>query len=163
MSMLLGSPAPPIDLPAVATGREFRLSDHRDRYVLLIFVAAYGAKATRDVVISVRRRYPEFDQLPIAIIIDMGMIPKLLHRTVTGFMEAAYREAAAQIPPGFKADDHLILLPDWSGSITREYAIKEISNEVHLVLVSPQGNIAAAYRGRDASNDMLTHLQKVMG
>ena len=113
-------------------------------------------------VISVRRHYPEFEQLPIAIIIDMGMIPKLLHRTVTGFMEAAYREAAAQIPPGYKADEHLILLPDWSGSITRDYSIKQIGNEVQLVIVSPQGNIVAAYQGRDALNNTLTHLQKVM-
>lgn len=160
--MLVGSPAPSINLPAVATGLQFRLSDHRDRHVLLLFVSAYGAKATRDVVISVRRHYPEFEQLPIAIIIDMGMIPKLLHRTVTGFMEAAYREAAAQIPPGYKADEHLILLPDWSGSITRDYSIKQIGNEVQLVIVSPQGNIVAAYQGRDALNNTLTHLQKVM-
>lgn len=144
------SQPPHLELEAVASGRRFTLSDYRDRTVLLIFVSAYEARSTRDVVIPVRQQFPDFDRLPIAIVINLRSVPKLLRGTVTRFMSAAYQEAAADIPSEYDPADHLILLPDWTGTVTRTFSIDHSVATLHLVVIDPDHKIGGTFYGKGA-------------
>ncbi len=157
--MQIGAPAPQLALQAVASGRQFNLTEFRDRHVLLIFVSAYEARSTREVVIAVRQQFPEFQRLPIAIVINLRPVPRLLRRTVNNFMESAYREAAADVPPGFNPADHLILLPDWTGGVTNTYGINHSTASMYLVLVGPDSKITGAFHGQDATDKAIDFLR----
>lgn len=153
--MQIGTQAPHLDLEAIATGRRFILSEYRDRTVLLIFVYAYEARSTRDVVITVRRQFPDYNHLPIAIVINLSVVPRLLRGTVTGFMKAAYQEAAADIPSEYNPADHLILLPDWTGAITRNYGINHSVSALHLVVIDAEQKIGGAFYGKGATERVI--------
>ncbi len=157
-----GSIAPTFALEAVGSGRVFQLGAYRGRHVLLVFISGFAARNSRDIVIGVRRHFPDFDLLPLAIIINLAAVPGLFRGAVKGIMESAYRDAAGEIPPGYNADEHLILLPDWSGKITSAYSFNDSGNEIHLVCVSPEGKILADFHGPDAVNNTLALLQRVL-
>jgi hypothetical protein len=159
--MQIGEPAPQLDLQAVATGRRFDLGLYHDRTVLLIFVSAFEARSTRDVVIPIRQQFPEFNRLPIAIIINLKPVPKLLRTTVSSFMEAAYREAAADVPPGFNPADHLILLPDWTGAVTNKYGINHSKAGMYLLVIGRGNKLTGAFHGPEATNRAINLIRTI--
>lgn len=156
---LKGRPAPHFVLKAIASGRIFNLAGHAGRPVLLLFVDHHTARATREVVISLRQRYPDFDQLPVALVVDLRIIPAPLRGTAERFMESAYRQAATEVPGGFDPADHLILLPDWNGDVVGAYGIGNVSRHMQLVLIGPDGIVRATYHGPEPAR----HALKLVG
>ena len=150
-----GQQAPPFKLKAVATGRIFQPADHAGRPVLLIFVDHNTGRASQDVVVALRRKYPEYHLLPIALIVDARIVPRLARGIAEGMMEKGFREAAAEIPKGYDPADHLILLPDWTGETVRAYGVGNVSREIALVLIGPDGRVAATYHGPDPARAAL--------
>lgn len=121
------------------------------RPVLLLFVDYNTGRATREVVISLRQHYPDFSKLPIALIVDLRVVPKLLRGTATRIMEVAYKQAAGEIPTGYDPSEHLILLPDWTGEIFDAYHVGAVNQYMKLVIIGPDGSVNATYQGPDAS------------
>lgn len=157
--MQKGFPAPKFKLTAVATGRNFDLKDFRSRYVLLLFVSPTNARSSREVVIRVRKAFPNFEQLPIAVVVNLHTVPRFFRGTVERIMESAYRDAAAEIPVEFDPADHLILLPDWEGTITNAYHADNSDREVHLRLVDPEGNMDMSLAGMPSIDPLISHLK----
>jgi hypothetical protein len=149
------SPAPDFTLVAVATKRQFRLSSFRGRPVLLIFADANTARQSREVVVGLRQRYPEFARLVIAVVVDLRIVPGLLRGMAVGIMETAYRGAAAEVPSGHDPAEHLILLQDWDGKVSGRYLSGELNRHVQLALVDRDGLLAATYAGDDPATAAL--------
>lgn len=158
-----GQPAPAFSLKAIASGRVFRPADHLGRALLLVFVDHNTGRAAQAIVETLRRRYPDHRQLAIALVVDARVVPRLLRGVAEGIMESSYREAAAAVPAGFDAADHLILLPDWSGDVVRAYRIGNVSREIALVLIGPDGIVQAGYHGPDPASRALGLAQSVLG
>ena len=70
--------------------------------MLLVFVSGLAARNSRDIVVGIRRHFPDFDPLPLAVIINLAAVPRLVRGTVKSFMESAYRDAVGEIPSGYK-------------------------------------------------------------
>lgn len=104
---------------------------------------------------GVRRSIPDAEQLPLALIVDLRVVPRLLRGTAERFMEGAYKEAASEVPDGYDPADHLILLPDWTGAVFGAYGVGDVSRFPHLVLVSPEGRIVASVQGADSVSAVL--------
>ena len=158
-----GQPAPPFSLKAVATGRIFRPADYLGRAVLLIFADHNTGRSTQVVVERLRRRYPQFERLAIALVIDTRIVPRLFRGAVEGLMEKEYRQAAAAIPSGYNPADHLILLPDWNGEVTRAYHATDLNRAIHLVLIGPDGTVQSEYHGADPATRALEMAQALLG
>lgn len=150
ISTLIGKPAPQFSLNAIASGRAFRLADYKGKPVLLLFVDYNTGRSTREVVISLRQKYPEFERLPIALLVDLRVVPRLLRGTAARFMETAYKQAAGEVPAGYDPADHLILLPDWSGNVFDAYHVGQVNQQMQLVVIGPDGDIQSAYQGPDS-------------
>lgn len=158
-----GQPAPPFSLKTVATGRIFKPADYRGRAVLLIFADHNTGRSAQSVVERLRRRYPQFERLAIALVIDTRIVPRLLRGMAEGRMEKEYREAAAAIPQGYDPADHLILLPDWNGEVTRAYGAADLGRHLHLFLIGPDGLIKADYHGSDPATRAPEMVQALLG
>lgn len=146
---LIGKPAPFFSLKAIASGRNFRLADFKGKPILLLFVDYNTGRSTREVVISLRQEYPDFGRLPIALVVDLRIVPRLLRNTATHFMEIAYKQAAGEVPAGYDPADHLILLPDWSGEVFSAYQVGQVDKQIKLVIIDPDGVIKGSYQGPD--------------
>ncbi len=158
-----GQPASPFSLKTVATGRVFKPADYLGRAVLLIFADHNTARSSQAVVEKLRRRYPQFERLAIAVVIDARIVPRLFRGAVEGFMEKEYRETAAAIPQGYDPADHLILLPDWNGEITRAYGAAELGRHLHLFLIGSDGLVKGQYYGPDPAARALEMTQALLG
>lgn len=158
--MRTNSPAPVFTLKAIASGRIFRLDQHLGRPVLLLFVDHNTGRKTREPVITIRQQYPDFTEVPIAIIVDLHVIPKLFQGTAERFMESAYHTAAAEVPSGFDPADHLVLLPDWRGQVPRAYGIGDVSKQICLVMVNSDGTIHDKYQGPKLAERALAFLKR---
>ncbi len=158
---ILNQPAPQFLLPTVATGRTFDLAAYRGRPVILLFVDQYTARATRDVVIPLRFRIPSHELLPIAIVVDLSVIPKMLRGLAESFMERAYHEEAADVPPGFDPADHMMLLPDWDGEVSKLYGVGDTSKQIYIVGVDSEGIVHGAYQGPDPAEQALSFLKSM--
>mgnify|MGYP000872951219 FL=1 len=134
-------------MKAVASGRVFQPADYLGRPVLLVFVDHNTGRAAQEIVVGLRRRYPNFARLAIALVVDARVVPRLVRGVAEGMMAAAYREVSAQIPAGHDPADHLILLPDWSGDVVLAYGVCDLSKQVALALIGPDGRVAANYHG----------------
>lgn len=144
---LAGQAAPPFAMKAVATGRTFSPADHKGKPVLLLFANHNTGRATQGIVETVRRRYPHYARLPIALVIDARIVPRLFRGVAEGQMEKEYRETAAQVPTGFDPADHLILLPDWKGEVAKAYHAGDLDHHVKLVVIGADGRVQAEYQG----------------
>ena len=77
-------------------------------------------------------------------------------------MEKEYRQAAAAIPSGYDPADHLILLPDWNGEVTRAYRAADLGQAVHLFLIGPDGLTRGQYHGPDPAARALEMVQALL-
>jgi peroxiredoxin len=143
--------APDFSLTAVATKRVFKLSAYRGRAVVLVFVDINSARQSREIVVELRRRYPEFARLAIAVVVDLRLVPSLLRGMAEGIMVTAYRGAAAEVPSGHDPAEHLILLQDWDGKVSRAYAAGDVSRRVRLVVIDADGRVRASESPADAA------------
>jgi hypothetical protein len=154
-----GTPAPPFELVAAYTKRKFGLLACQGRPLLLIFISYQTRQLVRDVSLAVRERFPSADQVLVANLINLDFVPGLVRGTAERMMVAELKEAVKQLPPGFNPHDHLILLPDWKGSVFKAYQIGHLGDQVALVLVDSQGMIRGSYRGKDPANAAVALLE----
>lgn len=160
---VVGQSAPPFALKAVATGRLFSPADYRGRVVLLLFADQHTGRGTQAVVEQLRRAYPRFEQLVIALVIDARVVPRLFRGTAEGMMEREYRETARQIPQGYDPAEHLILLPDWKGEVVAAYGVGDLSRHAHAVCLGPDGVVRGEYSGPDAVKGALELVRAQLG
>lgn len=130
---------------------------------MLLFADYSTATVARQTLEAVRRQFPDHNQLAIAIVIDLLMVPRFLHGAAERFIEGAYRDAAKEIPEGYDPADHLIMLPDWSHKIATGYGIDNVGQYPAVVLIDPQGQIAAAFQVPDAARATVGLLREKLG
>lgn len=157
-----GAPAPAFRATAVGSERVFSTRDHQGAPILLIFLDANTSRAVRDVVRGIRLEYPDPTTVMVANVIDLRIVPRLLRGTVKGMMKSALKEARREIPAGFNPDDHLILLPDWSGQISDAYRVPSVSRQVALVNIDGNGRVHGFYQGPNPQQAALDLINQVL-
>ena len=160
--MLTGKPAPLFNLTAVVTNRHFQLQAWQGQPVLLIFVDHRSAMQSRDITSAVRQVFPQHTEVIIASIANLRIVPRLMRGVAQGFMETAFHQAAAEIPPGYHPADHLIILPDWDGKVCQAYGVQDVSRQPTLVLVHGNGRVHATYQGPQPATSALDLLTGLM-
>lgn len=146
----VGTAAPGFDLTAVATKRRISPQSVQPTPLLLIFLEPNTAGQVPDIVKTIRKAHVDHNTLAVANIVDLRIVPRLLRGTVEGIMRSAYDQARKSVPAELDPADHLVILPDWSGSVTRAYRVPSTSREVALVLLDGHGRVHATYQGTNA-------------
>ena len=157
-----GTPAPPFELTAVLTYRKFGPSAGLGIPLLLVFISYSTRQAVRTIMQAVRERFPSASQVLVACLINLNFVPGLARSTATRMMEGELKEVVRHLPPGFDPHDHLILLPDWKGSVFKAYRVGHLDGEVALVMVDAQGLVASSYLGSDPARATLALLEAEM-
>ena len=152
-----GKPAPPFSLKAVVSERTIN-PQNTTGALLLIFHSYQTALIVGEVIQAVREEYPRFDQVLIASVSDMRIVPRLLRGTAKKIMRNAYKEAAKQIPPGQDPADHIIILPDWNGVVFKAYRVPDTNRQVALVLINESKVIQGSYLGAQPAQVALSLL-----
>jgi hypothetical protein len=74
-------------------------------------------------------------------------------------MKDSYRQAASTLPKEDDPADFVFILPDWDGSVTNAFGLKDTNKTAGVAVLGADGNIVGVSPGSDVSVvlNMLPH------
>lgn len=154
-----GQAAPDFLLTAVGSGRKLTLADCARRPLVMVFASQGTTAAVGAINSAVRARLPLADQVTVASVFDFGKVPPLFHRLIRMALKGAYKESAQGVPTGFDPADYVLILPDWSGQVSKAYGITGTEKSAAVVLVDRAGTLQAVFQGDDLAERTIGALQ----
>lgn len=158
-----GDRAPDFDLLAAGSGKRVMLRGNDGRPVVLIFHLQGTAPTARQINRAVRERYPDPDEVLVASVIDLSIVPPVYWMTVGIILGQAYEQAAAELPPETDPADYIVILPDWGGRVSRAYDARRTYRATAIVVVDENSNIAGSYQGEKPVETVLEILEELDG
>lgn len=142
-----GEAAPPFDLLAAGSGRRLSLEAASGRKLVLIFHLQGTAPTAQEINRAVRARYPSPDDVVVASVIDLSMVPPVYWMTVAMVLNGAYERARFELPLEVDPARFIMILPDWNGAVNRAYGARRTSRAAAVVVVDEDSNVAGSYQG----------------
>ncbi|CAA9488766.1 MAG: hypothetical protein AVDCRST_MAG25-3239 [uncultured Rubrobacteraceae bacterium] len=136
-----------------------RLRDLAGRRVVLVFHLQGTAPTARAMNRAVRERFPDPEEVFIASVIDLSIVPSLYWMTVGLVLARAYEQAARELPPDVDPADYLVILPDWNGRVSRDYGVRNTDRAAAIVVVDEDSEIAVSYQGERPVEAVLEALE----
>ncbi len=124
-----------------------RLDELAGRKVVLVFHLQGTAPTAREINRAVRARFPDPEEVFVASVIDLSIVPPLYWMTVNLVLGSAYEQAACELPPNADPAEYLVILPDWGGRVSREYGIRNTGRAAAIVVVDEGSNMGLSYQG----------------
>lgn len=153
--------APDFSLLAAGSGRRVTLQANDGRPVVLIFHLQGTAPTAREINRAVRERYPDPDEVLVASVIDLSIVPPLYWVTVNLILGQAYEQAATELPRDADPSNYIVILPDWGGRVSRDYGVRRTNRAAAIVIIDRDSNIAGSYQGERPVEAVLEILEHV--
>ncbi|HEV2743901.1 MAG TPA: hypothetical protein VGV91_12145 [Rubrobacter sp.] len=147
------------DLLAAGSGRRVRLRELAGRKVVLVFHLQGTAPTARAMNRAVRERFPDPEEVFIASVIDLSIVPPLYWMTVGLVLNSAYEQAARELPPDVDPAEYLVILPDWGGRVSRDYGVRNTGRAAAIVVVDEDSNVTLSYQGERPVEAVLEALE----
>jgi Redoxin len=154
-----GDRASDFDLLAAGSGRRVRLRELAGRKVVLVFHLQGTAPTARAMNRAVRERFPDAEEVFIASVIDLSIVPSLYWMTVGLVLNSAYEQAARELPPDVDPAEYLVILPDWGGRVSRDYGVRNTGRAAAIVVVDEDSNVSLSYQGERPVEAVLEALE----
>lgn len=136
-----------------------RLRDLAGRKVVLVFHLQGTAPTARGINRAVRERFLDPEEVFIASVIDLSVVPPLYWMTVGLVLGSAYEQAARELPPGADPAEYLAILPDWGGRVSRDYGARNTGRAAAIVVVDENSNVTVSYQGERPVEAVLEALE----
>jgi hypothetical protein len=150
-----GERAPYFSLLAAGSGRRLDTQDVVGRRVVLVFHLQGTAPTAREINRAVRLRYPDPEDVLIASVIDLSIVPPFYWMSVGLILGQAYDRAAQELPPGADPAEYVVILPDWGGLVSRRYDVGNTGRAAAIVVLDEDGSVAASYQGEQPVETVL--------
>ena len=151
--------APDFDLLAAGSGRRVRLRNLAGRKVVLIFHLQGTAPTARQLNRAIRERFPDPEEVLVASVIDLSIVPPVYWMTVGLVLGGAYEQATRELPPDVDPADFLVILPDWGGRVSRDYGVRNTGRAAAIVVVGEESEVVGSYQGERPVEAVLTLLE----
>ena len=142
-----GERAPHFSLLAAGSARRVSLRAEAGRRVVLVFHLQGTAPTAREINRAVRARHPDPEEVLVASVIDLSIIPPFYWMSVSLILNQAYDRAAEELPPDADPAEYVIILPDWNGRVSRAYGARNTGRAAAIVVVDEDSNVAVSYQG----------------
>lgn len=136
-----------------------RLGELAGRKVVLVFHLQGTAPTAREINRAVRQRFPDPEEVFVASVIDLSIVPPLYWMTVGLVLGSAYEQAARELPPNADPAEYLVILPDWGGRVSREYGVRNTGRAAAIVVVDEASNVTLSYQGERPVEAVLEALE----
>ncbi|MCS6842938.1 MAG: hypothetical protein NZ528_01240 [Caldilineales bacterium] len=143
------------------SGREVSPKDCAGYVLGLIFHGRETADAVTAVQRAVRTAHPD-PSVTLASVVDLSAVPRLLRAAARPILEQIYDQAAQQIPKGLDPADYVFLLPDWDGSVTRAFGVRNQDKMAAIVVIDRQGIVVGAYQGPEPGQAALALVEQAL-
>ncbi len=160
----VGERAPYFRALAAGSGREVSLSTCAGRRLVLIFHAQNTSWAAERVNRAVRERCPSPEEVVVASVVDLSLVPPLYWLTASVMIGQAYdekgaREVAREEPSGVDPTEYVLILQDWGGLISRRFGVRGVDREAIVVVIDENADIVGFYQGNEPVEEVLRLLE----
>ena len=129
------------------SGREVSLRTCAGRRLVLIFHAQNTSWAAERVNRAVRERCPSPEEVVVASVVDLNLVPPLYWLTASVMIGQAHEKSAREELPVADPAEYVLILQDWGGLISRGFGVRGVDRAG-----DPQASDFAIYRiDRDAA------------
>jgi len=142
-----GRRAPHFSLLAAGSGRRVDPEGVAGRKVVLIFHLQGTAPTARGINRAVRARHPDPEDVLVASVIDLSIVPPFYWMSVSLILNQAYDRAKEELPPDADPAEYVLILPDWGGLVSRDYGARNTGRAAAIVVLDEGSNVAAFYQG----------------
>ena len=156
-----GERAPDFRLLGAGSGQRFSLEGSAGRPLVLIFHLQGTAPTAREINRAIRALYPSPDEVMVASVIDLSIVPPLYWMTVALVLNQAYERAATELPDDVEPADYVVILPDWDGFVSRAYGVRRTNRAAAIVIVDGDLNVKDFYQGERPVEVVLDLLQEL--
>ncbi len=139
--------APDFSLVAAGSGRRVSLRGLAGRKAVLIFHLQGTAPTAREINYAVRERYPDPEEVFVASVIDLSIVPPLYWMTVGLVLGSAYEQTAGELPPNIDPREYVAILPDWGGRVSRDFGARNTGRAAVIVVVDEDSNTIVSHQG----------------
>lgn len=150
--------APDTRLLSIGSGREVALRERAGLPLVLVFHLQGTASAAEAVNRAVRGRYTA-EEVTVASVIDLSLVPTLYWGTVWIVLRQAYERAAAELPPGADPEEYVAILPDWGGRVTRAFGLRDTGRVAAVSVIDGGGRVSGVHQGEDPAQTALGWLE----
>lgn len=142
-----GEAAPAFDLLAAGSGRRLSLQRASGRKLVFVFHLQGTAPTAQEINHAVRTRYASPEDVIVASIIDLSIVPPVYWMTVAMVLNSAYERARLELPSDVDPVEFIKILPDWNGAVNRAYGASRTSRAAAIVVVDEDSNVVGSYQG----------------
>jgi hypothetical protein len=142
-----GERAPHFSLLAAGSAQRVILRAEAGRRVVLVFHLQGTAPTAREINRAVRARHPEPEDVLVASVIDLSIVPPVYWSSVSLILNQAYDRATGELLPEVDPSEYAIILPDWNGRVSRAYGATNTGRAAAIVVVDEDSNVALSYQG----------------
>jgi hypothetical protein len=151
-------PIPDFKLNAVSSDRIVTPAALRGMPALLLFHNHVTAGAAQEVQGAVRDRYQAADRPFLASVVDLSAVPRFMRPLASAAMSSGYKQAEKMLPAELSPVDYVVILPDWSGSVTRSFGVDNVGEAPALIYVDDAGMVRDRYQGSALGENALRML-----
>lgn len=157
-----GGPAPAFDLKAIKSGRQISPATCKGNVLGMVFHGRETVQAVVEINTTVRPLFPDPKPVILVSVVDLSIVPRLLHGAVKPMLEQAYDQAAREVPAGYNPADYVFLLPDWNGAVTKAFRVKDTNKTAAVVVIGRQGQVMGSYQGPQPGQATLSLVQAAL-
>ena len=142
-----GELAPNFSLLAAGSGRRVSVRGEAGRPLVLIFHLQGTAPTAREINRAVRARYPSPEDVSVASVVDLSVVPPVYWMTVGLVLASAYEGAAREVPPDADPSEYVIIVPDWGGLVSRKYGARNTGRAAVVAVIDAESRLVGVYQG----------------
>jgi hypothetical protein len=155
----VGERAPYFRALAAGSGREISLRTCAGRPIVLIFHSQNTAHVAEQVNRAVRETYPSHEDVVVASVVDLSLVPPVYWLTASVMVGQAYGRASREIPSDFDPADYILILQDWGGLISRRFGVRGGNQDAAVVVIDENAEVTGFYQGREPVETVLDALE----
>jgi hypothetical protein len=148
---------------AAGSGREVSPRTCAGRRLVLIFHAQSTAWAAERVNRAVRERYPSSEEVVVARVVDLSLVPPLYWLTASVMIGQAHEKSAREVAreelPGADPAEYVLILQDWGGLISRRFGVRGVDREAVVVFIDENADVVGFYQGNEPVEEVLRLLE----
>jgi hypothetical protein len=129
----------------------------------MIFHAQSTAWAAERVKRAVRERYPSSEEVVMASVADLSLVPPLYWLTASVMLGQAHEKSAREVtcegPSGADPAEYALILQDWGGLVSRRFGVRGVDREAVVVVIDENADIVGFYQGNEPVEEVLRLLE----
>lgn len=133
------------------------LAGHR---AVIVLHGVKNTEAPKEVAKAVRAKSMDPKDPILVTIVDLRAMAGLWRKVAEAQIKSTYQKLAAKIPEGDDAEDHILICPDWDGTVCAALGAPDAANQAVAIVVGKDGKVLGEFSGPGLGEKILAHLDR---